>query len=306
MHNITGVFIKEEPKIKFEEIDLYCFSLVYPYRVRKYYTDNLDDYKKWVTDIKKVIGYENLEDQYELKDVLGKGKFGLVKLAIHKASGRKVAVKIIGKKNIDYSDLEMIKNEIEILKVCQHPHIVKLYDVFENSDFIYLITEFLEGGDLFSYLQKRNFKLPEARVANLIHQICIAVYYLNSYGIVHRDLKPENLVMSDNTEEAKVKILDFGLSKIIGPNELCHDPFGTIAYCAPEILLDQLYTKKVDSWSIGVIMYLMLCGFLPFDHESSIKEIARKTVQDRTPFPIKVWKDLSEDARKFVDGNLLI
>lgn len=228
MHNITGVFIKEEKKTKFEGQDLFCFSLVYPFRVRKYYTESFEDYQKWLTDLKKVLGYETLEDQYELKEVLGKGKFGLVKLAIHKNTGRKVAVKIIGKKNIDYSDLEMIKNEIEILKICQHPNIIKLYDVFENSDFIYLITEYLEGGDLFNYLQKRNFKLSEARAANLVHQILAAVYYLNSYGIIHRDLKPENLVMTDNSEDARVKILDFGLSKIIGPNELCHDPYGTI------------------------------------------------------------------------------
>lgn len=230
MHNITGVLVKEEKKIEHEGRDLFCFSLIYPFKVRKYYIESLEEYQKWVNDLKKVIGYENLEDQYELKEDLGKGNFGLVKLAIHKGTGRKVAIKIIGKKNINHSDLEIIKNEIEILKLCQHPNIIKLFDVFENSDFIYIITEYLEGGNLLNYLKKRSFKLSEKRVAHLVHQICTAVYYLNSYGIIHRDLKPENLVMTDDTEEAKVKILDFGLSKIIGPNEECHEPYGTIVF----------------------------------------------------------------------------
>lgn len=230
MHNIAGVFIREEPMIKIDLKVFYCFSIVYPLRVRKYYSEDENEYKKWIEVLKKAVGYENLDEEYELKHELGKGKFGVVKLAIHKKTNRKVAVKIIGKNNIEYSDLEMIKNEIEILKVCQHPHILKLYDVFENSQFIYLITEYLEGGDLFNYLQRRNFKIPEKRVATLTHQICVAVYYLHSYGIIHRDLKPENMVMSSDKDDAYVKILDFGLSKILGPNELSHDPFGTIVF----------------------------------------------------------------------------
>jgi hypothetical protein len=228
MHNIAGVFIKEEQNIKFENKELYCFSIIYPYRIRKYYLDNKLEQKKWIKDLREIVGYENLDEEYELKNDLGKGKFGLVKLAIHKKTNRKVAIKLIGKKDIEYSDLEMIKNEIEILKVCQHPNILKLYDVFENSSYIYLITEYLEGGDLFTYLQRRDFILPEKRASQLVHQICIAVYYLHSYGIIHRDLKPENMVMTSDKEDAEVKILDFGLSKILGPNELSNDPYGTI------------------------------------------------------------------------------
>ena len=132
-------------------------------------------------------------------------------------------------------DLELVKTEIDVLKIAQHPNIIRLYDIFENAEFIYiskiflnLVMEHCAGGDLFSYIEKRGFRLPEPRAAALIHKLATAIFYIHSYGITHRDLKPENILMTDNTEEADIKLLDFGLSKIIGPNETCTEPFGTL------------------------------------------------------------------------------
>jgi serine/threonine protein kinase len=135
--------------------------------------------------------------------------------------------------------------------------------------------EFCAGGDFFTYLEKRGFRLPEPKAALFVHKLATAVFYLHSYGIAHRDLKPENILMTDTTDEADMRLLDFGLSKIIGPEEFCKEPYGTLSYVAPEILLEKPYTKSVDLWSIGIITYLMLSGFLPFDDESSEREIAR-------------------------------
>ena len=115
--------------------------------------------------------------------------------------------------------------------------------------------EFCSGGDLFTYLEKRGFKISEEKAALLIHKLSTAVFYLHSYGIAHRDLKPENILMTDNTDNADIRLLDFGLSKIIGPNETCKEPYGTLSYVAPEILLDKPYTKSVDLWSIGIFIY---------------------------------------------------
>lgn len=305
MHNLSGVFIEEpKEKVNIEGNDYYTFSIIYPKKTRIYYVDNKEDYERWINSIKKAIGYSNLTDNYEVKQKLGNGKFGLVKLGIHKNSGRKVAIKIINKNNMSLEDQGLVKTEIEILKICQHPNIIKLYDVFENVDNIYIIMEYCSGGDLFTYIEQRGFKLPEKRACELIHKLSMSIAYLHSYGIAHRDLKPENILMTDNTDTADIRLLDFGLSKIIGPNETCTEPYGTLSYVAPEVLLEKPYDKSVDLWTIGIITYLLLCGILPFDHDTSEKEIARMTIHEKTPFPGVFWKKLSSEAKQFVE-NLL-
>lgn len=126
----------------------------------------------------------------------------------------------------------------------------------------------MAGKDLFDYIQKRNFILTEDRVKQLGIQLINAVRYLHDFGIVHRDLKLENVMMSDTSNLAKPKIVDFGLAKIIGPNETADEPFGTLGYVAPEVLKKKPYTFSCDVWSIGCILYALLSGSLPFDHES--------------------------------------
>ena len=138
MHNLSGVFLKEELKHKIENESYFCFSVVYPKKSRIYFTDNEEDKKNWIKCIRKVTGYENLTDIYDIKEKLGNGKFGLVRLGIHKQSQRKVAVKVMNKKDMTNQDLELVKTEIEILKICQHPNIIRLYDVFENLEYIYI------------------------------------------------------------------------------------------------------------------------------------------------------------------------
>ena len=120
-------------------------------------------------------------------------------------------------------DLELMRTEIEILKICQHPNIIQLYDVFENTDYFYIIMEYCSGGDFFSYLEKRKFRLPENQACRIMHKMCAAVYYIHSYGIAHRDLKPENVLMTSDDENADIRILDFGLSKTIVEEELKND-----------------------------------------------------------------------------------
>jgi serine/threonine protein kinase len=144
--------------------------LIFPgNKARCYYLLTKEDKEKWMAAIKKVIGYSNLFDFYDIKDTLGKGKFGLVKSAVHKKSGKNVAVKIMSKKEMTVSDVELQRREIEILKMCQHPHIIRLLDIFENQDYIYIVMESLSGGDLFTYLEKRQFTISEKRAKELSH-----------------------------------------------------------------------------------------------------------------------------------------
>jgi serine/threonine protein kinase len=148
-----------------------------------------------------------------------------------------------------------------------------MLDVFENTEYIYIVTEVLDV-DLFAFLEKRKFKIPEQKAAKIIHSLAAGLYYLHSYGIVHRDLKPENILMVDKTENSDVKIVDFGLSKMIGPTQLCTEPFGTLAYVAPEVLQQKPYGKAVDVWGLGILAFLMMMGSLPFDNEDD-REVAR-------------------------------
>ena len=136
MHNLSGVYIKDEGVVTIKDKKLYCFNIIFPSKERKYYLQNEKEYLKWVESIRKVVHYSNLRDLYEIKGNLGKGKFGLVKLGEHKESGRQVAIKIINKEVIEGMELERIKSEIDILKIAKHPNIIKLYDVFENEKYI--------------------------------------------------------------------------------------------------------------------------------------------------------------------------
>lgn len=304
MHNLSGVFLKEEGECNLFGKKCYSFSLILERKPKVHYVETLEEYNGWIKNLKKAIGYSDLNDLYEIKEKVGKGRFGLVRRGINKITKEDVAIKIMSKKNMSIFDLEQVKNEIEILKIANHPNIVKLYDVFENIDYFYIIMEYCAGGDFFSYIEDRNFKMTEERASQIIQQLSTAVYFLHEYGIVHRDLKPENILMTDKTDEANIKLLDFGLGKILGPGECCSEAFGTLSYVAPEVLLEKPYNKAVDLWAIGVITYLLVSGFLPFYDENSDREIARQTINDPTPFPPAIWRKISSEAKDFV-SNLL-
>ena len=304
VHNLCGVFLKENSPLERDGKKYYSFSIIYPLQTRNYYSEDKREIENWLKYLKKAIDITPLNENFDVKENLGRGQFGSVKLGYHKLTGRKVAIKIINKKEMTNRQLELVKTEIDILKICQHPNIIRLYDVIENQEKIYIITEYCSGKDLFSYIEKRGYKLPEKRTAEIIDKLATAVFYIHSFGIVHRDLKPENILMTDNTDEADIRLLDFGLSKIIGPNELCREPYGTLSYVAPEVLLDIPYNQKVDIWSIGVITYLLLCGCLPFDDRYSEREIARKTIEEPIPFYPFIWKKLSKESKKFIQDLL--
>lgn len=187
--------------------------------------------------------------------------------------------------------------------MCQHPNIIKLIDIFENPDYIFIILEYLPGGDLFDYLSARNFVLTEERVRQLMHQLAAAVFYLHNFCIAHRDLKLENIMMSDTTDRAQVKIVDFGLSKLLGPSETSTDPFGTITYVAPEVLLQKPYGKEVDVWSMGIIMHVLLSGTLPFDADDNA-EIAQKIIYNQVTFADDSFKVVSSEAKRLIKGLL--
>ena len=289
MHNLSGCFVQEggeNEKIKIENKNFYIFEIFFnnKSKTRKYYTPNFEICKQFVMKIKEAIGYMKFTDFYTLKEVIGKGKFGVVNLGIHKKTQQQVAVKIINKDSIKtVEDKELVRIEIGILKLCHHPNVVRLLDHLENEDYIFIVMEYIEGGTLGQYFKKKNFNFSERQASSIMSQIASGVKYLHKYGIVHRDLKPDNIMITQQNDFGIVKIMDFGLSKIVSTQEKMVDGYGTLSYVAPEVLLRTPYNKEVDIWSMGVILFYMLCGHLPFKGKKEV-DIAEKIVNDDLEF----------------------
>lgn len=189
-----------------------------------------------------------------------------MKLATHAVTGHKVAVKILNKAKIKQLGMEeKVQREINILHLCTHPHIIRLYEVIDTPTDIFLVNEYVSGGELFDFIvSKGRLSADEAR--NFFHQIISGVEYCHFQKIVHRDLKPENLLLDDNHN---IKIADFGLSNLMRDGDFLRTSCGSPNYAAPEVISGHLYAgPEVDVWSCGVILYALLCGSLPFDDES--------------------------------------
>ena len=309
MHNLSGCFIQEggeNEKILIEGKNFYIFEIFFnnKSKTRKYYTPDLEISKNFVTKIKEAIGYMKFSDFYEIKEVIGKGKFGVVNLGIHKKTQQQVAVKIINKDSIKtVEDKELVRIEIGILKLCHHPNVVRLLDHLENEDYIFIVMEYIEGGTLGQYFKKKNFNFSERQASSIMSQIASGVKYLHTYVIVHRDLKPDNIMITQQNDFGVIKIMDFGLSKIVSTQEKMIDGYGTLSYVAPEVLLRTPYNKEVDIWSMGVILYYMLCGHLPFKGNKEVI-IAEKIVNDDLEFDDDEWEVRSKKVRDLIERCL--
>jgi hypothetical protein len=295
MHNLSGCFVKDNGEKKAGEFKLFSFSVHFSGKTRNYYCVDKKSCLKWIENIKNAIGYMNFFDYYEMLDDIGEGKFGVVKLGVYNKTNDRVAIKIIKKDSLtNTSDIELVKSEIDIMKLCRHPNVVRLLDHFENSEYIFIVMEYLKGGDLGEYFHKVGFKITEKRAASIMYQLASGIKYLHQYGILHRDLKPENIMLTESSDSGIVKVMDFGLSKIIGPQEKVADGFGSLSFVAPEVLVRQPYNKQIDIWSLGVILYYMLTGTLPFDDATDNEElIAKLIVFSEVKFPSKYWSKRS-------------
>ena len=301
MDCLIRVFIKESYPREIDGKYYYCFILIFKKKEKEFYIEKEEDYKSWLHSFKKILHSEDINDLYDIQNKIGEGRFAHVFRGVHKQSQRIVAVKILEKENLSSQEMDMIQNEIEILKICQHPHILKLYDVIENDEKLYIITELIEGPELYAYLEKENFDIDESIANKIIKKLTSALFYLNIFGIVHRDIKPENILLSNNSSNYNIKLIDFGLGIILGPNEKSEQPFGTVSYVSPEVLCGEKYDKSVDIWCIGILTYFMLAGKLPYDDpDDNENEIARQTINDPIPFIEDKWNIISDEAKDFV------
>lgn len=236
---------------------------------------------------------------YRLGKTLGIGSFGKVKIAEHILTGNKVAIKILNRKKIKQMDMEeKVRREIKILRLFMHPHIIRLYEVIETPNDIYVVMEYVESGELFDYIVEKG-RLMEDEARHFFQQIISGVEYCHRNMVVHRDLKPENLLLDSR---ANVKIADFGLSNVMRDGHFLKTSCGSPNYAAPEVISGRLYAgPEVDVWSCGVILYALLCGSLPFDDEN-IPNLFKKIKGGIYTLP----SHLSPGARDLIPRMLLV
>jgi len=251
---------------------------------------------------------EECERFYKLGRILGQGSFATVRLGVCKADGTKWAVKIIKRGSLAPEDEESLATEITILQRVNHPNIVHLKEVYDCKSNVYLVMEIMLGGELFDRIvHKEHYSEQEAKSA--FKQIVNSVSYCHDINIVHRDLKPENLLYASVADDAPLKLADFGLAYLMKRDELMHSSCGTPGYVAPEILKSGRggsgYGKEVDMWSIGVILYILLCGFPPFYDEDNVRLFA-SIQKGKFDFPAPYWDNVSSEAMDLIKKLLVV
>ncbi|KAG8905331.1 Protein kinase [Tulasnella sp. 403] len=236
--------------------------------------------------------------EYKLVRTVGEGTFGKVKLAIHTVTGHKVAMKFISKAKINAMKMRTrVAREVEYLRMLRHPHIIKLYEVISTPTDIIMVIEYA-GGELFNYIVEHG-KMSEPQARKFFQQIMTAISYSHALKIVHRDLKPENVLLDENLN---VKIVDFGLSNIMTDGDFLKTSCGSPNYAAPEVISGKLYAgPEIDVWSCGVILYVMLCGRLPFEDEN-VPQLFHKISTGLYHLP----SYLSPDAKSIIQGMLAV
>mmetsp|Transcript_11129 Transcript_11129/g.16398 ORF Transcript_11129/g.16398 Transcript_11129/m.16398 type:complete len:321 (+) Transcript_11129:186-1148(+) len=238
--------------------------------------------------------------EYEIGKTIGRGKYSKVKYAVYIKTGKPYAMKILNLKDVRREHMEtQLRKEIAIMKMIKNEHVVQLKDVLQTDRHIYIAMELVTGGELFEKIVAEE-KFEEAKSRRYFQQLVNAISHCHAQGIAHRDLKPENLLLG---ADDKIKITDFGLSTLAkgrhGKKQILKTTCGTPNYVAPEVLLNHGYDEAVDMWSIGVILYILLCGFPPFYSEKTA-ELFQQIINGRFDFPSPYWDKVSKEAKDLV------
>lgn len=250
--------------------------------------------------LKNILNNDSLANHYKVIDKIGNGSFGKVYKVLHIKTGQERALKVVNKAIIKYQDDEkQFLKEIEMLSQLDHPNIIKVYEYFVENNNYYVVQELCKGGELYEQIYQCD-SFTEQTAAHIMFQILSAVYYLHSKNIVHRDLKPENIMLSsiddDKNTEINIKLIDFGTAN--NTSSTLTQKVGTSYYIAPEVVRKK-YNNKCDVWSCGVILFILLCGYPPYDGETD-EEIMESVVKDEVSYNEQEWKNISKDAINFV------
>ena len=243
----------------------------------------------------------NILNEFSIKGTIGQGAFSKVKLGINKLTGEKVAIKILDKRKIKIdSERERVQRELNIMKKLNHINIVKIFQIKEDTIYIYIIMEYIEN-NLFFYILKNKY-LSEEESSFYFFQIISGIDYIHSQGIAHRDLKPENLLIN---KTGNLKIIDFGLSNYYSKDgKLLSTSCGSPSYTAPEIILGNKYDGFfIDIWTIGIILYIMVCGCFPFEDKDNKNALFKKIVKCKVEYPKFIPKNAKDLLEKILVCN---
>ena len=254
---------------------------------------------------KQVDSLHLLYKKYTVEKTIGRGHFAKVKQVLNKLDGTRYAVKLLDKAMCDH-DLQDLVNEFEVLKRLRHPNIIRIVDAYESPTHLCLVTELATGGELMHRISQENSTYSEGEMRRHCLAVISAVDYMHSKSIVHRDIKPENVLLSDRSEAAAVKLCDMGLARHFQTRQLLRTICGTHKYLAPELVRcdrgEQAgYTKAVDVWGIGILLYIMLFGYNPFERDSHSKTHAA-IIDCKWTFPSK--SQVSEAAKDLITKML--
>lgn len=257
---------------------------------------------------------DEINRAYYIKKSLGSGACGVVHLVYDVKTCKPYAMKHVKKNKIAEcsrakitNDPQRVMNEVNIMKGLDHPCVIKMHDIVNKPDCVFMVLEFMEGGDLLHRIID-NTNLSEQTSKLFFLQLCHAVKYLHGKDITHRDLKPDNILLLNNDEETLLKVSDFGLSKFVQKDSVLRTLCGTPLYVAPEVLLTGgrgSYTRKVDIWSLGVVLYTMLSGSLPFSDEYG-SPATEQIKRGRFKFGRRVWTTISSQAKKLIYDMLTV
>ncbi|XP_023202082.1 calcium/calmodulin-dependent protein kinase type II delta chain isoform X4 [Xiphophorus maculatus] len=244
-------------------------------------------------------------DEYQLYEELGKGAFSVVKRCMKISTGHEYAAKIINTKKLSARDHQKLEREARICRLLKHANIVRLHDSISEEGFHYLVFDLVTGGELFEDIVAREY-YSEADASHCIQQILEAVLHCHQMGVVHRDLKPENLLLASKLKGAAVKLADFGLAiEVQGDQQAWFGFAGTPGYLSPEVLRKDPYSKPVDMWACGVILYILLVGYPPFWDEDQHR-LYQQIKAGAYDFPSPEWDTVTAEAKDLINKMLTI
>lgn len=281
------------------------FTIKLRRRLLSYFAKSEEDFVTWQNAFRRALEM-TIDRFYRMGHMLGEGAFAKVFIGEDAERNDKVAIKIINKDSYDVREMQFIMREVKIMMAIAHDNIVNTFDIFDSRKKLYLVIEYMEGGELFDIIADQGH-LSEQRASQVVREIIKGVDYLHEVGVVHCDIKPENILCKSHSWPLQIKLCDFGLANFYDKynNSTMTAMIGTPGYVAPEVVQRKPYGPPVDMWACGVVLYVMLSGRMPFYGKDDV-QCLRMTANGEYSFPDREWRHVSEDAKSLVRALLQI